>query len=872
MFRKKTKTGDSFSTFAKSDLFAGKTIGSKSFLLVAHSSSTFSYDIAANYGISDDNTLVIKNPNGEIVDKVGWGTANDCDGSCVSNPADNQSLQRKFQSGNFIDTNNNANDFEIKTCPSPGSQSVNCQTTSTATSTSNELTTNHLVISEIQVKGEEQDDEFIEIYNPTNSAISLTDYSIQYLSGTATSTENILKNNFSNSAQIAAKSFYLLANNNATTSLKNKADETYSAFSLSGNSNGAIIFLASSSVHIANKNDPIIVDYFSYGTPGLILSAATSTAPVSNQSLERKANTSSTIDSMINGSNKFSGNGSDTNSGDDFILRNSADPQNSQSFPEPRASPTTPQNFAITYASSSLVLSFNWSASQDYSNNSSASAITYKIINIGASSTFSTIETTSTIATTTISENNFGKTYNFSIQAFDKENFNSASSTASINIPSATLIIAQQSDRSVSELGTGNGQFYQYLGSGLLGSPKSVTFRAKFRFDWSNPAYHFTADFWQSDSPDYGNLTKISSNTCYKNDSNCPNFNFEGGVEKDYTIPVRQNFTFDPNKYYKITFFTYQTTPYFYGSDNSSSYTYGKAAKDNGGGTETDASIVKDLSFKIEASAPIDFPANISQSMPQNFELSYSTSAPAISLTWDKPRYFNETSQILTYKIRDISGLTLVLPEITTSATSTTITLSEVGRKYKFSITGYDANNNATLTVLSKEIFIPYSLLNQFIIAQQLNDFSASEKGNGNGIFYQTAGNGLSGKLGAIAVKISSTGYFVKIDILQYSDSNYANFENMIYDAAGCSSCADYYIDNNVLTLPAKTNFTFDPSKYYKIKFMTYQAQATYYGSADANSYPNGQSTKEGDQQGTEFSTSPMVDLYFAIISATPVR
>ena len=104
------------------------------------------------------------------------------------------------------------------------------------------LFVNNLAISEIQVKGENQNDEFIEIYNPTDNAISLADYSIQYLSGTATSTDKISKKNFSNDSEIAAKSFYLVINSNATSSLKDKADMTYSAFSLSGISSGGAIF------------------------------------------------------------------------------------------------------------------------------------------------------------------------------------------------------------------------------------------------------------------------------------------------------------------------------------------------------------------------------------------------------------------------------------------------------------------------------------------------------------------------------------------------------------------------------------------------------------------------------------------------------
>ena len=428
----------------------------------------------------------------------------------------------------------------------------------------------------------------------------------------------------------------------------------------------------------------------------------------------------------------------------------------------------------------------------------------------------------------------------------------------------------------------------------MIGSPQSVTFHAKFPPGPGNPSYYFSVDFWQSDSCDYNNLTKISSSTCYRYggygivyddnipDGNCPEFGFEVDKDKDYTIPIQRSFNFDPNKYYKINFLTYQTTPYFYGSNDESSYIYGKAAKDNGVGSEINASM-KDIYFIIKSQSPIEIPANISQSIPQNFKLNYSTSTLTLSLSWDKPRYFNETSPALTYKISDVSYLvsssTSVLPDIITFATSSEITINEVGRKYKFSIVGYDVNNNPTFTALSKEILIPYSLFSQFVIVQQ-TDGSVSEIGNSNGIFYQTLGNGLSGAPEAIAVKTSAAGRFITIIIYQYSDANYFNMESFSENAAFCTNipqhypgplCSDYYIGSNIWTVPVKNNFTFAPAKYYKFRFMTYQSQSTFYGSVDENSYLNGQSTKESEVI-SEIPTSFLRDIYFVILSSTPLN
>lgn len=863
--QKETKSGtSSISTFASNNLFFGKIIGAKSFLLIAHPSSTFNYDIAADYGISDNNTLVIKNPNGEIVDKVGWGTANDCEGppagGCASNPLDGQSIQRKIQSENFIDTDNNAQDFEIQTCPSPKTQTnADCTQTNaeTATSTSTETaatsTISHLVISEIYPDKTGNNFDFVELYNPTNSSVELKNYSLKIRKESATSTSSL--SSFSSSHTIAAKSFFLVG-------LDNYGSSTYSTADILRTSHS--LFTSTSSIVYLMDNNAVI-DEVAYNPSSSNLS--------NGQSLERKAYSTSTIDLMTTGEHRFFGNEYDTNSADDFVLRNSAEPQNSQNFPEPRSAPTIPQNFNIQYNSDTMSLDLSWDTSQDYNN--STSTIIYKIIDISvASTTFSETETTSTTHSFPINET--GRDYNFSIQAFDGEGLSSATSSASISIPYSTLIIARQSDKSISEQGTGNGQFYQYLGNGLLGFPKNITFHAKFLSGSNNPAHYFEAVFWQSDSPDYANLTQVSSNICYRDsiygpENNCPDFGFQYDIDKDYIIPVQQNFVFDPSKYYKVKFYTFQATAVFYGSSDVDSYKYGKTARDNSNGNETDSSAIKDLYFKIEATAPIEIPASIFESVPQNFEVDYSVDTLELSLTWDKPRYFDENSPALTYEIIDTES---ILPEINTSTTSTIITINEVGKKYKFSIQAFDGDGNSTIEAESKEIFIPYSLLSQFIIAQQ-PDYSVSEIGTGNGEFYQTIGNNISGELGAIAVKAGPPGHYILIWAFQYNDSNYSIPENIL-EIAFCTAnpqiypgplCSDYYVVSDTITVPAKNDFVFNPEKYYKLYFQTFQSRSTFYGSPDADSYPNGQSTKNSG--GMEIPTSPIQDVYFKILSST---
>lgn len=99
-------------------------------------------DIITSATISNDNGVAIRyglEDTGTIIDSVGWGEAQNIfieTNTFVNNPSANQSIQRKFQNNAFVDTNNNVNDFEIKTCPSPKSQSTVCQqATDEATST-----------------------------------------------------------------------------------------------------------------------------------------------------------------------------------------------------------------------------------------------------------------------------------------------------------------------------------------------------------------------------------------------------------------------------------------------------------------------------------------------------------------------------------------------------------------------------------------------------------------------------------------------------------------------------------------------------------------------------------------------------------------
>jgi len=500
--KRKSSSGTEYSLLAASRL-EGKSIPANGYFLTANEESyagTISPDVswAKSNIIAKDNTVILYNSSQDVVDRVGFGLASDCEGNCALNPNINQkSIQRKFQDNIFIDTDNNAQDFEIQNCPSPKAKSKYCSAANqapsaffvytpenpksgdlitfnaasstdpdpdgqiisyqwdfgdNATSSATTATTTYsysqagdfqvglvvfddqnasstatsttisvgssgadlVVISEIMagITGN-PNNEFVELYNPTSNAVSLSNWSLKRkTSQTATSTENLVLK-FNATSTIAGKSFFLVAH-------LDYIGTSTPDFRYTNNSNP-----------LAYSDDIVIL----YNNNGEIIDEVVYQNIEAGQSLERKANASSTVDSMINGDDRFLGNSYDMDNLEDFILRDIPNPQNSFSFPEPRNAPTAVQNFDIVYSSSTMALNFNWQPSQDYSG--ATSTITYKITNI-LTSDVDIIENASTTAE--ISINEAGRDYQFSIQAFDKERLGSATSTASVSVPNPPTV------------------------------------------------------------------------------------------------------------------------------------------------------------------------------------------------------------------------------------------------------------------------------------------------------------------------------------------------------------------------------------------------------------------------------------------------
>ena len=186
-----------------------------------------------------------------------------------------------------------------------------------------------LVISEVQIAGATTNDDFVEIYNPTNSDINLGSYQGSYIrlvKRTKTRTTNTpLKSWSGETAIVPAHGYWLWANSGWTPPVT--PDSTTAGY-----------IAADGSIALEIGTSGTYVDRLAYGsghTAPLVEGTAYPTNPAANRSLERKAQSGSTQASMEGGSDNNNGNGYDeNNNANDFIYRNASEPQNSSSTSE----------------------------------------------------------------------------------------------------------------------------------------------------------------------------------------------------------------------------------------------------------------------------------------------------------------------------------------------------------------------------------------------------------------------------------------------------------------------------------------------------------------------------------------------------------
>ncbi len=187
-------------------------------------------------------------------------------------------------------------------------------------------TANHVVISEFATRGSSAaTDEFVELYNPTDNAITIASWKLQYKSASGSTWSDY--GTIPAGAMIPARGFYLLGNTNYGGSTL--PDYRWGTTGFADNGNMRIVDGAATQIDKVGwgtTNDPEGTAAPNHGTSG------------NNNSVERKARITSTGDSLTSGGlHAILGNGFDSdNNGNDFVVQTfGRNPQNSGSSPEP---------------------------------------------------------------------------------------------------------------------------------------------------------------------------------------------------------------------------------------------------------------------------------------------------------------------------------------------------------------------------------------------------------------------------------------------------------------------------------------------------------------------------------------------------------
>jgi len=205
-----------------------------------------------------------------------------------------------------------------------------------------------VVISEVQIEGNSANNDFIELYNPTDSEVDLSSYRlVKRTSGGNTADSSIIA--FTEGDTIAAHGFFLWCHTSIGELLG--CDRTTGATLANNNSMGL-------------RNGPAdtgdLVDAVTIGSPTAPLGEGdfieSTSVPGAGESIERKALPDSTAETMSPGGlHEFYGNGEDTdNNADDFVLRQASQPQNKASTAEqpltgtPTVTPTATEEPTVT--------------------------------------------------------------------------------------------------------------------------------------------------------------------------------------------------------------------------------------------------------------------------------------------------------------------------------------------------------------------------------------------------------------------------------------------------------------------------------------------------------------------------------------------
>ncbi len=154
-------------------------------------------------------------------------------------------------------------------------------------------TSDHLWINQVQIEGDGgNEDEFIELFNPTEQTISLDGWSIQYKGGNSNFPLSTSNRKNLPKVSIPSLGYFLIAyHSDSATSNYNgavTADLGQATIKLSSTTAGATIFLVNSTAPLVSGTDSSVVDKLAYGNAEKNSPETTSaTLPDSEKSLQR---------------------------------------------------------------------------------------------------------------------------------------------------------------------------------------------------------------------------------------------------------------------------------------------------------------------------------------------------------------------------------------------------------------------------------------------------------------------------------------------------------------------------------------------------------------------------------------------------------
>ncbi len=220
---KKTASG-SESTLVSSAKFVG-IIKSHGYFVIAYPDFKNSVETdlvysSASYSIADDNTVLLYDENGEMIDKVGYGGASDFETKAAQNPEAGFSLGRLEGK----DTADNSQDFAVQN-PSPGKENKKLaeKISDPLKTSSNKIQITELFPNPFQAKYEE----YVELYNGTGEDIDLLGWTLHDASKSG-------KYTFPESLILKAKKYLAVFKKDFKFALNNSGQESVTLFDPNG--------------------------------------------------------------------------------------------------------------------------------------------------------------------------------------------------------------------------------------------------------------------------------------------------------------------------------------------------------------------------------------------------------------------------------------------------------------------------------------------------------------------------------------------------------------------------------------------------------------------------------------------------------------